>query len=65
MDKLAALSGYQTITPAMVAEAGVVSLEADVFEMVRMVTAKMRLPPAKSCISCCGWARSPSPSPRP
>ena len=40
VDKLAALSGYQTITPAMVAEAGVVSLEADVFEMVRMVTGK-------------------------
>ena len=32
VDKLAALSGYQTITPAMVAEAGVGSLEAGVRE---------------------------------
>ena len=40
VDKLAAGSGYRTITPALVAEMGVVSLEADVFEMVRMVTAR-------------------------
>lgn len=40
VDKLAAASGYRTITPALVADMGVVSLEADVFEMVRMVTAR-------------------------
>ncbi|MDY2681759.1 MAG: DNA polymerase III subunit delta [Faecalibacterium prausnitzii] len=40
VDKLCALAGYQTVTPAMVAEMGTVSLEADVFEMIRMITAK-------------------------
>ena len=40
VDKLCALSGYQTVTAAMVAEMGTVSLEADVFEMTRMITAK-------------------------
>ena len=34
------MSGYQTVTAAMVAEMGTVSLEADVFEMIRMITAK-------------------------
>ena len=38
VDKLCALSGYQTVTAAMVAEMGTVSLEADVFEMIRMIT---------------------------
>ena len=40
VDKLCALAGYQTITASMVAEMGTVSLEADVFEMIRMITAK-------------------------
>ena len=40
VDKLCALSGYQTVTAAMVAEMGTGSLEADVFEMIRMITAK-------------------------
>ena len=40
VDKLCALSGYQTVTAAMVAEMGTVSLEADVFEMTRMITAR-------------------------
>lgn len=40
VDKLCALSGYQTVTASMVAEMGTVSLEADVFEMIRMITAK-------------------------
>ena len=40
VDKLCALSDYQTVTAAMVAEMGTVSLEADVFEMIRMITAK-------------------------
>ena len=40
VDKLCALSGYQTVTATMVAEMGTVSLEADVFEMIRMITAK-------------------------
>ena len=40
VDKLCALSGYQTVTAAMVAEMGTVSLEADVFEMTRMIMAK-------------------------
>ena len=39
-DKLCALSGYTTVTPAMVAEMCAQNLDADVFEMVRMVTAK-------------------------
>ncbi len=40
VDKLCALCGYKTITASMVAEMGTVSLEADVFEMIRMITAK-------------------------
>lgn len=40
VDKLCALAGYKTVTAAMVAEMGTVSLEADVFEMIRMITAK-------------------------
>ena len=40
VDKLAAAAGYGVITPALVAEMGVVSLEADVFEMVRLITAR-------------------------
>ena len=40
VDKLCALSGYRTVCAGMVAELGTVSLEADVFEMVRMVTAR-------------------------
>ena len=40
VDKLSAAAGYRTITPALVAEMGVVSLEADVFEMVRLITAR-------------------------
>ena len=40
VDKLCALSGYQTVTAAMVAEMGTVSLEADVFEMIRMITTR-------------------------
>ena len=40
VDKLSAAACYRTITPALVAEMGVVSLEADVFEMVRLVTAR-------------------------
>ena len=40
VDKLCALAGYQTITTAMVAEMSTVSLDADVFEMIRMITAK-------------------------
>ena len=40
VDKLAAAAGYRTITPALVAGMGVLNLEADVFEMVRMVTAR-------------------------
>ena len=40
VDKLCALSGYGTVTASMVAEMGTVSLEADVFEMIRMITAK-------------------------
>ena len=37
VDKLCALSGYQTVTAAMVAEMGTVSLVADVFEMMYRV----------------------------
>lgn len=40
VDKLCALAGYQTVTASMVAEMGTVSLDADVFEMIRMITAK-------------------------
>lgn len=39
-DKLCAASGYTTVTPTMVAQLCAQNLEADVFEMVRMVTAK-------------------------
>ncbi len=40
VDKLCAYANYQTITAEMVAEIGTQSLEADVFDMVRMMTAK-------------------------
>lgn len=40
VDKLCALAGYRTVTAAMVAEMGTLNLEADVFEMIRMITAK-------------------------
>lgn len=40
VDKLAASCGYTQITPALVAELGTRSLEADVWEMVRFMTAK-------------------------
>lgn len=40
VDKLCALAGYRTVTAAMVAEMGTMNLEADVFEMIRMVTAR-------------------------
>lgn len=40
VDKLAAASGYTEISPALVAEMGTLDLEADVFEMVRHVTAR-------------------------
>ncbi len=40
VDKLSALSGYREITPAMVADLGTQNLEADVFDMVRLITAK-------------------------
>jgi DNA polymerase-3 subunit delta len=40
VDKLCALAGYHTVTAAMVAEMGTMNLEADVFEMIRMITAK-------------------------
>lgn len=40
VDKLCALSGYQVISPAMVAQLGTPNLEADVFEMAKLVTAK-------------------------
>lgn len=40
VDKLCALSGYQTVSAAMVAQLGTPNLEADVFDMVKLVTAK-------------------------
>ena len=46
VDKLAAASGYTQISPALVAEMGTLDLEADVFEMVRHVTARN---PSKAC----------------
>ena len=39
-DKLCAASGYTTVTPALVADLCAQTLDADTFEMVRMVTAK-------------------------
>lgn len=65
VDKLCALSGYQTVTTAMVAEMGTVSLEADVFEMIRMITAKNATGACKSCKRFSACSRSPSPSRRP
>ena len=37
IDKLAALSGYGTITPQMIEQLGTVTLEADTFDMVKLV----------------------------
>ena len=39
IDKLAALSGYGTITAEMVAQLGTVTLDADTFDMVKLVAA--------------------------
>ncbi|MFR9065720.1 MAG: hypothetical protein ACLVJH_01095 [Faecalibacterium prausnitzii] len=61
VDKLCALSGYQTVSASMVAEMGTVSLDADVFEMIRMITAKNATGACKSCRPCCGCSRSPLP----
>ena len=41
VDKLCALAGYQTVSPAMVAQLGTPNLEADVFDMVKLVTGKI------------------------
>lgn len=46
VDKLAAASGYTEITPGLVAEIGTQNLEADVFDMVRLITSKNA---AKAC----------------
>lgn len=40
LDKLAAACGYTEITPALVRQMGVQSLEADVFEMIRLINGK-------------------------
>lgn len=40
VDKLASASGYTEITPSLIAEMGTQNLEADVFDMVRFITAK-------------------------
>lgn len=40
VQKLAAASGYGVITPELVGEMGVQNIEADVFELVRLATAK-------------------------
>lgn len=39
LSKLAAVSGYGEITPDLIAQMGTQNIEADVFEMVRLVTA--------------------------
>ena len=39
IDKLAALSGYGTVTAEMVAQLGTVTLDADAFDMVKLVAA--------------------------
>lgn len=39
IDKLAALANYGTITPDMIAALGTVTLDADTFDMVKLVTA--------------------------
>lgn len=40
VDKLCAVSGYQTVSQAMVAQVCTRALEADVFDMIRLVTIK-------------------------
>jgi DNA polymerase-3 subunit delta len=39
-DKLCALSGYQTVTAGMVAQAGAAQLDAKVYDLIHLVTAK-------------------------
>src|SRR5699024_9285711 len=39
IDKLAALADYATITPQMIEQLGTVTLEADTFDMVKLVAA--------------------------
>ena len=38
IEKLAALADYGTITPQMIAQLGTVTLDADTFDMVKLVT---------------------------
>ena len=40
LSKLAAVADYGEITPELIAQMGTQSIEADVFEMVRLVTAR-------------------------
>lgn len=61
IDKLAALSGYGTITAEMVAQLGTVTLDADTFDMVKLVAAGRHRPgPAKAGKRCwpCKTSRS-------
>lgn len=46
VDKLAAASGYTEITPGLIVEMSTQNLEADVFDMVRLITGKNA---AKAC----------------
>ncbi len=62
LSKLAAVADYGEITPELIAQMGTQSIEADVFEMVRLVTARNktygRWP---SCLSCWNCKMSPLP----
>lgn len=53
--KLAALSGYTTITTQMIQQLGTVTLDADTFDMVKLVAAgntRQALANCKPCWNC-------------
>lgn len=61
LSKLAAVAGYGEITPELIAQMGTQSIEADVFEMVRLVTARNKTRRWPSCLSCWNCKMSPLP----
>lgn len=61
LSKLAAVADYGEITPELIAQMGTQSIEADVFEMVRLVTARNKTRRWPSCLSCWNCKMSPLP----
>ena len=57
LSKLAAVADYGEITPELIAQMGTQSIEADVFEMVRLVTARNKTTGDGQAVSAVGTAK--------